>query len=154
MLKARWKPGMEYFYKNADAQTVAKEIMSIGESASAEQIVEKAKDKKTELHKCFEWDDSKAAEMWRVHQARVLTSNLIVETLDMQDDESPKAPIRFFVKVEKTSGYKPIENVYKNISEHEALLNQALAELRTFQRKYSRLQELSEIFDAITSLVS
>ena len=149
MLKARWKPGMEGFYKGANPQTVAEEIMSIGESASAEQIVEKAKDERTDLHKCFEWDDTKAAEMWRIHQARVLTSNLIVETLDTQENEQPKAPVRFFVKTDSSIGYKPIENVHRNVDEYQLLLNRAYSELRAFQRKYSRLSELDDIFALI-----
>lgn len=45
---AKWKfPGLY----SADANKVSDEIFSIGETATPEQILEKAKDPETELHK-------------------------------------------------------------------------------------------------------
>lgn len=148
MLEAMWRPGMEGLYRGANAQMVADEIMSIGESATPEQIVEKARDETAELHKCFEWDDTKAAQRWRLHEARVLTSNLIVKESDVTTEE-PRTPIRFLVKTDSSSGYKPIERVHRNVDEYQMLLNQAYSELRAFQRKYSRLSELDDIFALI-----
>ena len=49
----------------ADAQKCADEIMEICdelESATPQQILDKARDSNTELHKCFTWDDTEAAE--------------------------------------------------------------------------------------------
>lgn len=61
MIAATWKTGTDGLYK-ADAQKVAEEILSIGESATPAQIVDRAKDESAELHKCFEWDDTAAAQ--------------------------------------------------------------------------------------------
>jgi hypothetical protein len=36
------------------------------------EILEKAKDPKSPLHKYFEWDNSKAGEQYRIYQARHL----------------------------------------------------------------------------------
>ena len=72
-----WK--VKGFFK-ADAETVYKEITALGDSFSPEQIVEAAKNEKSELHKCFTWDDTVAAENWRKHQARVLVAQLVVKT--------------------------------------------------------------------------
>ena len=58
---ASWKPGFESIYK-ADANKVYEEIQSLGEKCSKEDIVNKARDEHTELHQCFEWDDTRAAE--------------------------------------------------------------------------------------------
>ena len=57
MTVASWRSGLGVF--KADAQKVADEIRSIGEEVSPVQIVAKARNKDTELHKCFEWDDTK-----------------------------------------------------------------------------------------------
>ena len=45
---------MQSLYKGVDPQKVAEEIMGIGESATPRQIVDRARDEKSELHKCFE----------------------------------------------------------------------------------------------------
>lgn len=41
-----------------------------------EQVLEKARDEQSELHKCFEWNDSIAAEKYRLQQARTAYSVL------------------------------------------------------------------------------
>ena len=64
--KAKWLDEFKSLYKGADAQLVADEIMSIGDAATPQQIVEKARDEATELHKCFTWDDRIAAEKYRL----------------------------------------------------------------------------------------
>ena len=63
----------------ADAEKVSAEIESIGSEATPAEIVEKAKDESTELHKCFEWDDSIAAQRWRLQQARQIVCLLVYE---------------------------------------------------------------------------
>lgn len=52
---AAWK--MEGLYK-ADANLVAQEISDLGDAFNCQQIVEKARNKDTELHKCFERTNS------------------------------------------------------------------------------------------------
>lgn len=67
MLTATWG---KHFFK-ADATKCASEIMEICdqmESATPQQILEKARDESTELHKCFTWDDSIAAEKYRINR--------------------------------------------------------------------------------------
>lgn len=133
------------FYK-ADAEKCYKELQSIGDKCTAEQVVEKAKDKNTELHKCFTWDNDIAAEKWRLHEARVLISN-IVYTQDKESNEPSKVRAIYFSDTEKS--YKPISLIIQNKSEYEQLLERAYSELRSFKQKYSSLNELSEIMELI-----
>ena len=53
-----WK--FNNLYK-ADAEKVSKEIESIS-NATPSRILEYARNENSELHKCFEWDDTIAAE--------------------------------------------------------------------------------------------
>lgn len=147
MPKIMWRVEYAYLYKDADAQKVTDEILSIGDSATPQQIVELAKDEATELHKCFEWDDAVAAYQFRLQQARNITHHLVIEENEPQPD---KPPIRYLVMTEKGSGYKPITAVFKREDEYQQLLRTAMAELRAFKTKYARLSELQEIFDLIT----
>ena len=145
---ATWKAGMSSLYHGADPQACAEEILEIGEEAKAEQIVEKARDERTELHKCFEWDDRKAAENYRIVQAVKLTSNLVIvrseEQIERQEPE-----IRVFHKPTSSSGYKPISVIIQNKDEYQELLKRAYAELHAFKVKYSSLQELDYILSLI-----
>ena len=147
MITATWRAGRgEAFYKGVDAQKVADEITGIGESVSPQDIVNRARDETSELHKCFEWDDTKAAEKWRIQQARQITYFLVIK-----EDEKPhdRPEVRFFVTPKNGEGYKKTEYVVKIDSEYEKLLKQAWAELRAFKQRYSTLKELQEIFDLI-----
>lgn len=146
MRKIIWRAEYAYLYKGADAQKVTKEILSIGDAVTPQQMVEFAKDETTELHKCFEWDDEAAAYQFRLQQARNITHHLIIE----EDNPEPdKPPLRFLVTTEKGSGYKPITAVFKREDEYQQLLKQAMNELHAFKQKYARLTELQEIFDLI-----
>lgn len=147
MKTVTWRREYEFLYKGADAQKVADEIVSIGDSATPRQIVDKAMDKRTELHKCFEWDNDVAADQYRLQQARQITHHLVIE--EHFDANEDKPPIRFLVKTSQVEGYKPIERVFRQDDEYQKLLARAMAELRAFKQKYSRLSELSEIFDLI-----
>ena len=147
MVVASWKKGFSSLYK-ADAQKVAEEILSIGESATPEQIVEKAKDESTEIHKCFTWDDTVAAEKWRLHEARQIVCHLVVK----EDTAEGRPELRFFHKAEKSEGYVSAMTVFRNEDKYLQLIHNALQELRAFRKKYSFLSERQEIVNLINSL--
>ena len=140
-----WKSGLGGLFK-ADAQLVANEIMSIGDDATPKQIVDKARDSNTELHKCFEWNDSIAAEKYRIEQARLVIRCLVIKREDGQEDKPER---RVFYKTDYNEGYKPLEFIVRNESEYDKLLKQALAELHAFKVKYHALSELEEILALI-----
>ena len=143
MITATWRQGDSFFGKKADPQRVAEEIISIGESATPEQIVERARDESSELHKLFTWDDTEAAEKWRKQEARIITHHLIIKETIRED----LPPARVFSIT--NSGYQQTTLVFKRTDEREKLLARAWAELRAFKAKYSMLQELSEILELI-----
>ena len=151
--KAKWLDEFKAMYKGIDAQTVADEITSIGDAVSPQEIVEKAKDEMTELHKCFEWDDEIAAEKYRVYEARQLVRHLVIEKPEPEEGEKEKPPVRYFLQTVNGTGYRPTEIIYRDENAYATLLETALAELKAFQRKYGRLKELDDVFEAIDRLM-
>lgn len=141
---AKWAAGQRCF--SADAQKCADEIMEIGKDVSPQEVLEKARDEDTELHKCFTWDDEVAAEKYRVMQARRVLQFLVIKE-EVEPEDRPE--VRFFYKTDNQTGYKPTEFIVKNDDEHKLLLQRAWSELRAFKAKYSMLEELSEIFELI-----
>ena len=142
MEKVKWKT---FYFKDADAQKCYEEIGST--NITAEEVVERAKDPNSELHKCFEWDDKIAAEKYRLQQARVLICNLVF----VEDDEENE-PVRVFHISTEKSIYKPTKLILQQPDEYQALLGRAKQELYAFQRKYKTLQELDGVFEAIDLL--
>ena len=126
----------------ADADKVYDEIQSIGESATPQQILDFAKSESTELHKCFTWDDTEAAEKWRLQEARFIVCNLVFE----EKDET-KPVIRAIQLGD--SGYTPVKLIIQKKDEYQRLLDRAYGELRAFKQRYKMLTELEAILELI-----
>lgn len=98
------------------------------------------------LHNEFEWRDGVAAEKYREAQARHIINCLIVEA---EDNE----PVRAFFNIVRTEAeYHHVEAIFKSLDDTEKLLQTALNELKAFQSKYKRLQQLAPVFDAMEQI--
>lgn len=139
------------FKFKADAQKCADEIMEICEeleSATPQQILEKARDSNTELHKCFTRDDTEAAEKWRISEARAIVRNLkIIE--QKSDKQSEPTTIRVFYKTDNESGYKPTKLILKKPDEYKALVERCRSELLAIKQKFNSISEYEEIWELI-----
>lgn len=152
---ARWEPGQSIY--KADATKVACEIAAIGETVTPEQIVDKGRDESTELHLCFEWDDTVAAEKYRVTQAKDIVRHLYIVRNDPDETAGENADgekvivnrVRAFNHLPGIDGYMQTAHIVKQEDKYQLLLQQAYAELRAFKRKYSCLSELQQILDLI-----
>ena len=111
-------------------------------------VVNFARNSRTALHKCFIWDDSKAAEQWRLHQARNII-RLIVEIPMNGNDKEYKVFVSLRDDRQNKIGYRPLISVMTNDELREKLLEDALADMQTFRDKYKELKELSETFAAM-----
>ena len=137
----RWKvPGI----MPVDAQTAGNELQRIYERDGViepETVVAESRTPSAPLHSCFEWDDEKAAHKYRITQAQNIIRAIVVV------DEAKQPETRAFVSVQRE--YHPVSVVVRNPEKREILLQNALNELRWFERKYNTLQELSNVFAAI-----
>ena len=89
---------------------------------SAAPVVDVARDPKHPLHPRFEWDDSIAAEKWRLEQAGQLLR------VTFRPDPAKPRDLRAFVAIKgedsPTSDYKPLEEVAADPFASELLLRQ------------------------------
>ena len=116
-----------------------------------EQIVDAASSPESVLHDRFTWDDSEAAQKYRLWQARML----IRCTVTMVSGSSET--VRAFVsltpdRAKDGGGYRSTVAVMRNRGMREQLLADAIAELGVFERKYAVLAELAEVFAAARRL--
>lgn len=107
----KWK--MELFAKKANINDVIKEFEKIQQnygSLKTQFVVDTAKPEKSILHSFFEWNDSKAAELYRLQQARCLINN--IEVVIISDSEIFNVPV-YEIVTSKENGreYKHIETM-------------------------------------------
>ena len=145
----QWK--FDRMYK-ADAEKVYREITSLGEKVTPEQIVEYARDESTELHQIFEWDDAVAAEKYRLQQAMTIIRNIVIVD-DRPTNEEPITTRAIVNTGERSHEYQTIQRAVSHEDEYKRLLNTALAELLAFKKKYAILSgDLEFIFREIDNL--
>ena len=103
-------------------------------------------------HKLFEWNDTKAAENYRLCQSRTVINNLKI-TVISDEWKKPKT-VNAVVNVSETSRdgsarYVNVGYALSDLNSRNVVLNRALSELRTFKRKYDTLRELARVISAI-----
>lgn len=141
-MKVAWS--MKLF--KADAEKVHSELETIG-TKSPQNIVDYAEEHSdSELHKCFTWDDSKAANEWRKQEARQVCRLLV-----FADDETNE-PTQIRVLQKATDAYEPVKTIVRNNDEYAKLLARAKAELKAFRERYKQINELEKVLEAIDEL--
>ena len=139
------------FPHNGNAQKCYDECQTLSE-VTPENVLDKARDKETELHKCFEWDNSVAGEKYRLIQARDIIRHFVIVTPEESKEEEP-VKVRSYQITTKTNVYEPTRVFLQKPDEYSALLERAKKELEAFKQRYKILTELEEIFDAIDLLL-
>lgn len=131
----------------ANAQKVYEEIGD--RKVTPEEVLEQAKnDEYSELHKCFEWDDSIAAEKYRLSQARQ-----IIQLLVIKPEKKEEPLVRVFQITTETNNYQPTRLFLEQPDEYKALLQRAKNELAALKSRYKTLSELEKVFEAIDEII-
>lgn len=148
MKKRIYWGGMNF---KGDAESVYYEIQTLGDSYTPDDIVEKAKDPSTELHKCFDWDDTIAAEKWRRQTARFICCSLkvVVTTTKGKPQE-----MRVIQSDKSLPAYKPVTFTVRNEDEYSKLLDQAKAELTSFKKRFASIVELENVIEEIDRILN
>lgn len=115
--------------------------------ARPEHVVEIARDPDSPLHACFTWDDTEAARLQRLNEARYVLRAVVVVR-----ENKPDQTVRAFVNVEREGGWRPIDAVIADEGDRSLLLAQALADLKAFTRKYESLEELAPIHETVKAI--
>lgn len=143
----KWKSGSRV---SADAQKVGEvcERLERKGNLTPKALVNASRRKNAVLHDLFEWDNEIAAEKYRETQASYLIRSIEVVSAGISE------PVRAFVSV--TANEEKTERTYINVERalstngtREEVLSIALAELKAFERKYSNLEELTNVIAAI-----
>jgi len=133
--------------KNETVEKALRAIAAKNGILRPEDVVEEARNPKHVLHSRFTWDNTEAAEQWRLMEARTL----IRVTVQVMGD-GVEAPVFVSLtpdRVQRGGGYRVMSEVMADAAMRDQLLKDALAELNAFTRKYRELRQLAEVFSAI-----
>lgn len=136
---------------------VAGEMMEFLEKrdgeVTKESLLEASRPEDSPTHGAFEWDDSVAAEKYRLRQANFMINQLEVH---IQSEDSAPVKERAYLNVVEGKNnpgrFIGVEIALSDAEMRDVVLQNALAELVAFKNKYERLIELAEIFSAIDRL--
>lgn len=152
----KWKPGFPTRGVPANMAYQRLEVIKVnnGGDLTADKVVSDAKETDSPLHTMFEWDDSAAAEAYRISQAKE-----VIRSLQIVFEDGPKGGVRTYEIVHTgTENRKPV-NVFRSIEDvledpraRAELLGRAFREADAFKNRYQLLQELAGVIGAINSL--
>lgn len=125
-----------------------------GRDVTPEDMLRDAKNPRSPLHKYFEWNNSKAADKWRLEQARYVLRSI---TIDVVYDNGNTKSTRAFVNVQKEMGddeerrsvYVSVDDAMSDSDMRGQLLETAIGELDSWKSRYVMLKELALVFAAI-----
>ena len=131
--------------RGVTAQVAGEEIAKIEARdghVSSEALVEESRPEDAPLHPAFEWDDAKAAERYRVHQA----STLIRAVITVETQKTPEHKAWVLTSVEEAP--KPVYVAAAKVVESPSMFADAVSRLsrnvETAKRGIAELEALAQ----------
>lgn len=111
-------------------------------------VVDFARNEETALHACFTWDDSEAAQQYRLLEARNIL-RVYVTT-----EEAGVTDCRAFVSLttdrsKEGGGYRSLADVMSDDTLREQMLADAFSQFNAMKQRYKSLQQLSKVWAAV-----
>lgn len=148
MTAYKWRSGTRI---KADAQAVGEqlyELQRLNDSRlTPRMVVDEARPVDSPLHPCFEWDETRAAELYREGQARQVISSIRVTGIGA----AASVLTRVYVNVVEQVGedrqhvYMPVVRVLEDDQLLAQVRAKAAADLKAFEDRYAQFEALVEI---------
>lgn len=122
-----------------------------GGTVPAQAVVDFARNSKTALHSRFTWNNTKAAELYRLEQAR----RIIRVYANILTEDRPDLVVRDYVRLPSDTpetGYRLTVDVMDDADQRMELLDTVMKELRRLRRKHYALSELASVWEAIDAV--
>lgn len=122
-----------------------------------EKVVDAARNPKSPLHDQFTWDDTKAAEEYRLWQARQLVARVRLEIVVNKDNKVIMVPVREHHHFSSDgAGYRSIKQVIRDEDLRNELLQQFADALDRVRAQYVMMKDVLNtpaIFEAIEAFL-
>lgn len=146
-----WKADSRFPIGAQIAAERLKKIKAQSGELTPRAVVDDASSPRSPLHPCFEWNDEKAADNYRLSQARKLIGSIVVAEID---DMPINLETRAFVHVTVDSGarYEAIEVAMADSSMRNEVIEKAKREIKLWRARYAAYEEFADLVNRIDAL--
>lgn len=136
------------FHKSVDPDVVGAVLEDIEHSdgeVTPAAFLDRSRAEDSPTHSLFEWNDSKAAEKYRIEQSRQVIKSLRVIYVDHSGE---KVPVRAFVRASNNASV--YENIYDALSDEvkkEIILKRLQDEVDSLILRNKHITELADILE-------
>lgn len=138
------KPGLSQRDIKAIARFLKEEFPS--GDFTPKDIVAKAAPRQSPIHKYFDWNDTSAAEKWRLHQARNLVLSVVVEIDGIETSKYVSVKINDRRSYIETETARHIPDIWDQV------LARAIQDAQAWAARYDRFKQLSPIIKTINKV--
>ncbi len=119
---------------------------------TAEILLREATKKRSALHSCFEWNDTIAAQNYRLDQARYILRQ--IEVIIEREDKEPLRIRAFHCVEDEEQGrrYVTITQARSESDMWEQVIIRAMKEIQQWKETYRDIKEFEAVFEAIAKL--
>ena len=145
---------MQYRYKSGSsitgvsAQQAGEELSRIAErdgEVKASVLVSESRPKEAPLHPAFTWDNKKAADLYRLEEARrVIRLVRVIDSHDNHQDEPILVHVPCSESPRSEGSYKSPHVIVKDYAEYQRALTAAQEKVSAAQRAISDLKKIAE----------
>jgi hypothetical protein len=142
--------------KSTVVEAELQKIVDAGTALTPKGVLESARKKSSPLHKYFEWEDSKAAEKYRLEQAyRLISMTKFLVVLEGAKGKKPTfSPVRKFVSTHHGEPFRMRKDALSETEARAAIVARKLGELRSWCASVVDIDDLAPHRKAILELIS
>lgn len=150
-------------YLPSEARKVGPQVIGEAIEAAAseagvvdkKQLIENARPDEAPLHPCFEWNDPRAADLYRDYQARNLVNAVVVTIKGHSVPAFPTVVVANVTEEESESKRENVRivDVLNDPDKRSSLINEVLTKLMSLRRQYRSLNELEIVWRAVDEAV-
>ena len=141
---------MEYKITEKISKKVIEEVLKVKkeEGLTAQAILKQAQKKTSKLHDLFEWNNTKAGELWRLQQARVFINEIkiIIEEKEYYAFENVSIQTE---ANESSREYFERSEILSDETLRQQVIAKALEQLKYWKEKYKQYNEFEPIIKQI-----
>lgn len=133
-----------------EAEVVGKRLEFLRQRCKGEltpqDVVDDARNNNSPLHSFFEWNNTKAAEAYRLQQARGLIRAVVAV---YTSPDKPARRMKAYVHIPEPGAphYRSVDHAMSQERTRDLVLRQAWREFQAWRRRYSELDEFAKLFE-------
>lgn len=141
------------YEQKVPAQVVGERIEQLDKEygeVTAQTLLDDARPEASVLHPLYEWNDTVAAEKYRLSQSGKILSELVAVEVEIPDVPIEE-PLRAFASISRKNEagrYRPIVTIMSDTDMKKQVMDNCRAEIAAVERKYKGLVDFAAILQA------